>query len=140
MSANKSVHQALDRFDRTFASSDATALAQLFAVDARLLLLYGEPIEGRSAIEAHWSRLFEAWDAGAWQAEHEIVDVHGDRAYALSRYSETLVSRVGVPSRLVNGRLVLFLRRDADDEWRVTMAMNSHSRPVEELGPDGTTA
>ena len=131
--ATDEVHAALAAFDRCFAAGDAAALSARFSEDAQLLLVHSEPIEGRPAILAHWTRLFSAYDTSAWMVERMVVEVHADRAYALSTYSETLVPRHGGPSRLVNGRLVLFLRRDAEGAWLVTVAMNAHVRPVEEV-------
>ena len=125
MTPTEEVRAALDEFDRTFASGDADALAALFADDAQLLLQHGAPIEGRPAILAQWARLFGEFDPALWRADHQIVEVHGDRAYSLSVYSETLVHRGDDPSRLVNGRLVLFQRRDPNGRWRISMAMNS---------------
>ena len=134
MSASAEVNAALAEFDRRFGAGDAAGLSGLFAVNAELLLVHSAAIEGRPAILAHWTRLFGAYDTSAWAVERKIVDVHGDRAYAVSTYSETLVPRTGGgPSRLVVGRLVLFLRRDVDAAWRVTLAMNSHVRPVEDV-------
>lgn len=132
-SPGDAVHAALDRFHRAFASGEPGTLAEIFAVDARLLLLHSEAIEGRAAIRQHWARLFAAWDTGASRAEPLLVAVHGDRAYTVSTYTETLVSRSGGPSRLVVGRLVLFFALEPDAAWRVTLALNSHVRPVEEL-------
>ena len=127
------VRTALAAFDRAFAAGNADALAELFAADALLLLQHGEPIEGRPAIRDHWTRLFATYDPGSWRAEHRIVETHGDHAYSLSVYSETLVHRGDGPSRVVNGRLILFHRRDPGGQWRVAVAMNSHVRPVELL-------
>lgn len=129
------VRATLTDFDRRFAAGDADALAELFAEDADLLLLHRDPIEGRDAIQAYWRRFFAEYDPGAWATDLRILDVHGDRAYAMAVYSETLVHRGGDPSRMVHGRLVFFLRRDPDDRWRVTMVMNSHVRPVEVVPP-----
>ena len=137
MTPTEEVRAALDEFDRTFASGDADALAALFADDAQLLLQHGAPIEGRPAILAQWARLFGEFDPASWRADHQIVEVHGDRAYSLSVYSETLVHRGDDPSRLVNGRLVLFQRRDPNGRWRISMAMNSHVRPVELVEREG---
>ena len=134
------VRAALDDFDRAFAAGDAAALSGFFATDGRLLLLHREPLEGRTAILGHWARFFADYDTAAWRTEHDSVDVHGDRAYTVSVYSETLVPRRAGPSRVVHGRLVRFLRRDADGAWRVTLAMNSHSRPVEEVADGGGRA
>jgi uncharacterized protein (TIGR02246 family) len=123
----------LAEFDRCFASGDAGALSEIFTMDGRLLLLHREAIEGRSAIMSHWTRLFSEYDPGAWRTESQTVEVHGDRAYALSSYSETLVNRSGGASLMVWGRLVFFMRRDPDNTWRMATVMNSHVRPVEQV-------
>ena len=135
MDAPDEVLGALAEFDRRFAAGRPDALAALFSPDARLLLLHREAIEGRPAIREHWARVFAAWDPGAWQAERLIVDVHGDRAYAVSTYSETLVDRAGRRSQAIRGRLVLFLRRQTGGDWSVDVALNSHSRPIEWAEP-----
>jgi ketosteroid isomerase-like protein len=98
------IRLALELFDRAFVSGDADALSERFATDARLLLLHSEPIEERPQIHAHWARLFGAYDTGAWRTERIVTDVHGDRAYTLSTYSETLVPRDGGASLVVRGR------------------------------------
>lgn len=135
MTTQSAVRAALAEFDRCFAAGDADALAALFAEDAQLLLLHRAAIEGRAAIRAYWRPFFAEYDPGSWRTDLRILDVHGDRAYAMSVYSETLVHRDGGPSRIVHGRLVFFLRRDPDDRWRVAMIMNSHVRPVEVVPP-----
>jgi uncharacterized protein (TIGR02246 family) len=132
----RDVLAALDAFDQAFAAGDASRLADRYAEDAELLLLHSEAVVGRSAIQDRWARFFTDWDTRAWLTQRRVVDVHGDRAYTVSDYTETLVSRTGErPSRRVVGRVVLFLRQDDDGEWRVTLTLNSHVRPVEEL-PD----
>jgi uncharacterized protein (TIGR02246 family) len=133
MDSPDDVLAVLAEFDRCFASGDAEALSAMFTIDARLLLLHREAIEGRSAIIGHWTRLFGEYDPGAWRTEPQTVEVHGDNAYALSFYSETLVNRRGGPSLLVWGRLVFFIRRDPDNRWRMATVMNSHVRPVEQV-------
>jgi uncharacterized protein (TIGR02246 family) len=131
--AIEAVLAALADFDRAFAAGDAEALADMYAEDGLMLLLYSEPMEGRPAILEHWTRFFGAWDTTAWRTEHPIVEVHGDHAFTLSTYTEKLVHRGDEPSRLVAGRLVRFLRRDRGGSWRVATLMNSHTRPVEEV-------
>jgi ketosteroid isomerase-like protein len=66
--------------------------------------------------------------------EFRRVFASGD-APALTDYSETLVPREPGASISVRGRLILVLRREADGTWLTTLAMNSHSRPMEELEP-----
>ena len=129
------VRATLHAFDDAFAAGDAAALAGLFAADARLLLLHAEAIDGRDAIRAHWERLFERYDTSAWRTEPMVIDAYQDRAYTLASYSEILVPRDGGQGQrqLVQGRLVRFLHSDIDGRWRVSLALNSHSRPVEPL-------
>ncbi len=143
--ADGDVRAALDAFDRAFAAGDADAVVALFAEDASLLLLNGPEVRGRTGIHAQWAPTFATWDMSAWATERVVVDVHGDRAYALSTYTETLVHRAGTePSRLVVGRMMTFLRRVDDGRWQITILMNSHARPVEQVasaapaGPSGT--
>ena len=128
------VSAALDAFDRAFAAGDTDAVVELFAEDASLLLLNGAAIRGRAGIRAQWAPSFAEWDMSAWRTERLVVDVHGDRAYALSTYTETLVHRAGSKqSQLVVGRVVTFLRRADDGRWQITVLLNSHARPVEQL-------
>jgi uncharacterized protein (TIGR02246 family) len=130
------VQVTLAAFDQGFAAGDADLLAEQFAEDAELLLLHSEPIVGRTAIRDLWARFFADWDTSAWRTAPRIVEVHGPRAYTVSDYTETLVHRARErPARLVVGRLVRFLRQGADGTWRVTLVLNSHARPMEELPP-----
>ena len=134
MTPTEAIRDALAAFDRAFAAGDADGLADLFAEDGLLLLLYREPLEGRAAIRDNWARFFADWDPGAWRAEHRVVEADGDRGHALSVYSETLRHRAGIePSRVVRGRVAYFLRRDPDGAWLITLAMNSHSKPIETI-------
>ena len=127
------VRTALETFDRIFASGDPDALAERFAEDARLLILHTPEMVGRDAIRDHWQRVFADYDPGGWRSTHDVVDVHGDRAYAQETYEETLVHRRGEASLQVRGRLVLFLRHEPGGDWLVTLAMNSHRQPIERL-------
>jgi uncharacterized protein (TIGR02246 family) len=128
------VIEALDAFDRAFAAGDAQAYASLFTADGRLLLLFADPVEGRDAILDDSIATFATWDTSAWRTERLLVDVLGERAWSLSTYSETLVHRTEGRRRVIRGRLLHVLRREPDG-WRVELAMNAHSRRVEELPP-----
>ena len=133
MSPEDEVRAALAVFDRTFASCDGEALGALFAPDAELLLMYSEPLVGRSAIAAFWTRFFATWDGSSWRAEHRIVEVHADHAWSQAVYSETLVHREEGRRRVVHGRLVIVLGRAAGGPWLVRLVMNSHVRPAEDI-------
>jgi ketosteroid isomerase-like protein len=125
MDPTDDVTAALDAFDRAFATGDADALTACFADDARLLLLHSP------AIRDHWARVFAKYDTSAWRTTVELVERHGDHAYTLATYTETLIEREGAGRFLVSGRLVRFLVRGGDGRWQVTLALNSHVVPVE---------
>lgn len=90
-----------------------------------------------AAILSHWTRILAEYDPAAWHTEPRAVEVHGDHAYVLSAYSETLVSRGSGPNLLVRGRLVFFMRRDPGEPWRIAIVVNSHVRPVEQVPVKG---
>ena len=131
--SREGVFALLRAHDAAFARGDARAYAALFCRDARLLLLHNEAIIGRDGVEERWAGFFSRFDTSAWDTSPELVEVHGDRAYTLSTYTETLVPRGEGPRVAVNGRLVTFLRRESDGAWRIEMLMNSHTRPMEDL-------
>ena len=132
--AETDVAELLDAWHAAFADGDADRFAAFFAEDATLYLLHREPIEGRDAIRDYWASGFARLDTSAWEPRTEVVDVHGDHAYAFGTYTERLVSREDGTRTLVRGRLVHFLRRETDGPWRVTLLVNSHSHPMEPLG------
>ncbi len=131
--AEDEVHAALAEFDRRFAAGDAGRLAEMFTEDGRMIQPHRAESVGREAIEANTRRTFEPYDPGAWRRQTRSLEVHGDRAYTVSDYAEVLVHRSGGPSLDVLGRLILFLAREADGQWRVSLAMNNHVRPVTEI-------
>jgi uncharacterized protein (TIGR02246 family) len=131
--SKEGVMALLRAHDAAFARGDAGAYAALFCGDARLLLLHNRAIEGREAVEERWRSFFARYDTSAWATDPELVEVHDDRAYTLSTYTETLVPRGDGPRISVAGRLVAFARRESDGAWRIAMLMNSHTRPMEEL-------
>ncbi len=123
------VHEA----HHAFAAGDATRFAALFAAHARMYLLHREPAEGRDAIEARWRSGFERFDTSAWEPRVELVEIGGDHASVFATYTERLLSREDGSRTLVRGRLVYWLRREADGRWRITLLMNSHSHPMEPI-------
>lgn len=127
------VRELLDRSHAAFAAVDAERFGGCFDEDGRLLLLHREALEGRVAIVDAWRTFFARHDTSAWEPVTELIDVHGDRAYAYSTYTERLLDRQDGSRRLVRGRLIHFLRADADGTWAIRMLMNSHSHPIEPL-------
>jgi uncharacterized protein (TIGR02246 family) len=131
--ARREVLDLVEQADAAFAAGDATRYAALFTDDARMYLLHSEPAEGQSAIEARWRAAFERLDTSAWEPRTELVEVHGEHAAVFATYTERVRHRHDGTRTLVRGRLVYWLRRDADGPWRIALLMNSHSHPMEPI-------
>jgi uncharacterized protein (TIGR02246 family) len=129
----KEVRGLLKRMDAALAGGDADGFGVLFTDDAQLLLLHREPIVGRQAISSYWRDFFGRFDTSAWRTDHARIEVDGVLAHAFSTYSETLVPHDGGPPRVVVGRIDALFRHLGADGWRITLLMNSHTRPVEQL-------
>jgi uncharacterized protein (TIGR02246 family) len=133
VNADAEVLAALDAFDRAFAAGDAEAYASLFAEDGQMLLLYADPLVGREEVRTAAGAIFAAWNTTAWRTQRMLIETCGETAWALSTYTETQVHREDGHRQVIHGRLLQVLRREAGGGWRFTIAMNSHSRRVEEL-------
>jgi len=131
--SREEVAELLQAWHAAFAAGDADRFAALFTEDARLYMLHREPATGRDAIRERWASGFARFDTSAWEPHTELIEVHGDHAYAFGTYSERLLSREDGSRMLVRGRLVHFLRREQDGAWRVTLLMNSHSHPMQPI-------
>lgn len=131
--AQQAVTDLLREADSAFAAGDADGWAALFDEDGRVYLLHREPLEGRAAIHEFWQASFARLDTSDWRPVTELVEVHGDHAYAFRTYTERLRHRDSGSRTLVRGRLVYFLRRNAAGAWRIRLIMNSHSHPMEPI-------
>ena len=126
-------HDVLADFDRAIRQGDAGNLEAFFAEDARLFWHHEQAIDGRAAIGAAYRDLFDAFDTSDYEPAYDSIEVHGDAAYALAEFRETLRRRQAGPSLLVRGRSVFFWRRESDGAWRVTRLLTGRSAPTEEL-------
>ena len=131
--AQQAVHDLLEEADAAFAAGDAERWAACFEEDGRALLLHREAIEGRAAIHEFWLPFFVRLDTSDWNASTDLLELHGDHAYAFRTYTERLLNREDGSRTLVRGRLVYFLRRDESEAWRIRLIMNSHSHPMEPI-------
>ena len=109
---------ARDAFWAAHGKGDAKALASLLTEDARLLAPGMEEVRGRQAIEAGAAQMFQALAVEGFTIESSEITVHGDSAYELATYSETLRPRAGSPSP-ARGRYLIVWKRDAAGKWKV---------------------
>ena len=132
--AHQAVNDLLHAADAAFAAGDAERWAACFEEDGRAFLLHREAIEGRPAIHEYWHPFFARLDTSDWDAATDLLELHGDHAYAFRTYTERLLNREDGSRTLVRGRLVYFLRRNGAQAWRIRLIMNSHSHPMEPIG------
>ncbi|HEY5578306.1 MAG TPA: DUF4440 domain-containing protein, partial [Acidimicrobiia bacterium] len=114
----------LEGFDRAFRGGDVDAFAAMLASDAVFLLHQQPPLVGADGITETFRELFSLVDTSAYEVTYDLMEVFGDRAYVLGSFTEVLRPRDGGPATYVNGRIVLFWRRD-DDEWRLVRNLTS---------------
>lgn len=101
---------------------DAEALASLVTEDA---LLWGpgmDEVRGRDAIRAAAEGMFAAMSISDFEIESSELSVHGDAAYELATYSETVTYQGAEPSA-VRARYLIVWKRDPDGAWRVLRNM-----------------
>ena len=131
--AHQAVNDLLHEADAAFAAGDAERWAACFEEDGRAFLLHRGAIEGRAAIREYWQPFFARLDTTDWNAATDLLEQHGDHAYAFRTYTERVLNREDDSRTLVRGRLVYFLRREAAGAWRIRLLMNSHSHPAEPI-------
>ncbi len=127
------LHDVLADFDTAFRAGDARTFEAFFAEDARVFFHERPAIDGRAAIGAVYRSVFDAVDTSAYEADYHSIEVHGDAAYVIADFRETLRPWEAGQSVLVSGRIVLFWRRESDGAWRVTRLLTGRSAPDEEL-------
>jgi ketosteroid isomerase-like protein len=120
---------AIHAFDRAFLEGQLEQFSAFFANEARLLIHQQEAVLGRQAVRESFASVFNDFDTSAYEPRYEIVDVHGDQAYVLGSFDETLRPRTGEPGIQIRGRVVHFWRRESSGAWRIVMALTSRSAP-----------
>jgi ketosteroid isomerase-like protein len=123
------LEESLDAFDRAFAEGRLDEFSAFFADDAQLLLNEEGAVTGTEAIGAFFASAFDSFDYSAYEAQYDITDVHGDRAYVLGTYDELICPRHGGTGTRIHGRIVLFWRAEGDGTWKVVRVLTARSAP-----------
>ena len=105
-------------FWKAHEQGDAQALAAIVTEDAVLWAPGMEEVRGRPAILSAAEGMFAAMDISNFEIESREVDIHGNLAYELATYSETLTYKGAEPAS-AQGRYLIVWRKDADGNWRV---------------------
>jgi uncharacterized protein (TIGR02246 family) len=97
---------------------DAEALAALVTDQAVLWGPGMDEVSGREGLRAAAEGMFSAMSISDFEIQSRELTVHGDIAYELATYSETVTYQGAEPSA-VTGRYLIVWRKEADGAWRV---------------------
>lgn len=110
--------EASDAFMRAHEEGDAAAVVQMFTTDGRLMAPGAEDAEGREALLQMAEGFFASVDIRDFELVSRELTIHGDAAYELASYTETLQSAGEAPAS-VAGRYLIVWHRQPDGSWKV---------------------
>jgi uncharacterized protein (TIGR02246 family) len=122
--SREAIETAVRRYVAASNQGDAKALAALYADDAMLLPPDHEPIQGREAIGAFWSR---GTDEGL-EVTTLTIEVDGDLGYLVGRYNLPATDEEPADS----GKYVMCLKRQRDGSWKLTADIWNRSGDADE--------
>ena len=129
--AQRQVRTAIEantkQFIEAFNKGDATAVANMYAMNARLLPPNSEMIEGRANIQKFWQG---ASTAGMKLTALEIVDldVQGNTAIEVGRYTSTMPGAGGTVTT-DNGKYVVVWKREGRN-WKLAVDVFNTNLPA----------
>jgi uncharacterized protein (TIGR02246 family) len=126
-SARKAIETNNRRFVEAFNKGDAAAVADMYAAEAKLLPPNSQMIEGRQNIQAFWQVPITA--GAKLQALDTVqVDVRGDMAYELGKYTFTVPQANGQAVTDQGKYLVVWKRQGSS--WKLLLDIWNTSTPV----------
>ncbi|MGH8925317.1 MAG: YybH family protein [Acidimicrobiia bacterium] len=129
MSDGSELDKALAAFSQTFSTGDGDGFLALFTDDAEVLLHEQPKLVGTAAIREMFIELFATIDTSEFEIDYDVVDIHGDRAYVLAAFRETLQPKAEGPAIVIDGRIVCFWQQEPDKEWKVTRVLTGRAGP-----------
>jgi len=125
---------AFNRLDNAFSRSSAHETASLFSEGGRLMWPSMEDIVGREAIESALAEFFDGFTLIApFSPERQVVEVGGNRVFALGRFTEDLQPNSDAPAYRVHGRIVEIWSRTNGDAWQLDVLLTSRYAENEAL-------
>jgi uncharacterized protein (TIGR02246 family) len=111
-------------------SGDAAAVAAVYVSDASLLPPNLPVQRGRSAIQAYWGGLLDAYTV-KFELSPDIIEGRGDLAYNMGHYRLTAVPKAkSTPGIADEGKFVEILKKQPDGTWKYAVDIyNSNLAP-----------
>ncbi|MFN2493684.1 MAG: SgcJ/EcaC family oxidoreductase [Pyrinomonadaceae bacterium] len=129
--AQQSVRRAIEvnnkHFTEAFNKGDAAAVANMYAIDARVLPPNGEIVEGRANIQKFWQG---AMSSGLKMVslERTHLEAHGNMAVEIGRYILT-VPGAGGTTTTDKGKYVVVWKREGRS-WKLAVDIFNTSMPA----------
>jgi ketosteroid isomerase-like protein len=129
-----SLLETLAAFDETFSQDRGSDMGAFFSPHARLMWPGIEDIVGRDAVRFAFEQLVATFTTISWRPEWTTIEVFGDRAISIGRFTEDRAPRAGGPSVRVFGRLVELWSLDPQGKWTIDIALTSRYAEDQPLG------
>lgn len=133
-SVEDSLLETIAALDETFAADKGSQMGDFFLENARLMWPMTRDIVGREAIRAAFELFTSKFTTLAWQPDRHLLEVHGDSAYVVGRFSEIRRRLDNGQLEQVFGRLVEVWRRDENGRWQLDLLLTSRFAETEILG------
>ena len=108
-------------------AGDVKAIAALYTDDAMELPPNHPPIKGRAAIEAYYTAQFAAAKLTAFTLTHVESAAHGDSAFDVGTYTQTIKPGEGAAMN-DTGKYVVILKK-VGGVWKVAYAIYNSDQP-----------
>jgi uncharacterized protein (TIGR02246 family) len=111
-------------------SGNAAAVAAVYAIDASLLPPNLPLQRGRTAIQAFWAGLLDAYTV-KFEIASDMIEGRGDLAYNMGHYRFTAVPKEkNAPGTADEGKFVEILKKQPDGSWKYIVDIyNSNLAP-----------
>ena len=125
----QSIEEANVKFGDASRAGDATALASLYAEDARILPPNSEMIQGREGVEAYWAAGFQM---GVKDIVLTTIDVMamGEMVCEIGK-AEVTIEPEGMEAIQDIGKYVVIWKKTADGAWKLYVDIWNSSLPAQ---------
>jgi uncharacterized protein (TIGR02246 family) len=116
-------------------TQDGAAIAKLYAPDGVEMPPNGPSARGRAAIEAYHKGFGQQFMMHGMTITSTESKVHGDYAYDVGTYKQSLMPMKGGAIVDDRGKYVVLLKKDASGNWWVTHAIYNSDVPMPAPAP-----
>jgi uncharacterized protein (TIGR02246 family) len=117
-------------YEKAAGTQDGAAIAKLYTADGVEMPPNGPAAKGRAAIEAFHKGFGQQWMMHGMTITATETKVHGDYAYDIGTYKQSLMPMKGGAVVDDHGKYVVLLKKDASGNWLVTHAIYNSDVPL----------